>query len=912
MRIAHLADIHIYSPATLKYKHLLDIAINKIKTLSLDIIVVAGDIFHNKNHATADEIIKSREFLTSLAAIAHLVVIPGNHDVDIEYKDNEHTLVSALDLKNITYFRYGGYYKDTKFDNLYWHVVAPDCKMSAAATAVKPEYNAKNIIIGLFHDDISGAIMPNGYDCKAKLRVTEFSDDIAVMGGHIHKYQKIPAINEIWYCGSLIQQNLGESEYPHGFLLWNVDASRANVEFVEVENPTAGITITIDNLDEPLKIITKTPDHWQIKFKGSKCPRATEIIKQYCEILKIRPKNITYKPILVQAGSKAPTPRMQYSDYDTIIKEYLSTKDYDEKTIAEINKIHSKYAPKLNTGTRTTIKLKNLKFNNILCYTAGNINFSALEGGLSCIEASNGMGKSSVIKIIFIALYGKASFNDITCRHSDEKLATTEIEFTINTDTNIYKIVRKFSKVNTVENYINDSLTKIPINIGDLNTTTTLSFLAGIHELLSSTMTKRLDILSKTLNLGRFDELCKNISDHRLKLRTLMIGCNIPKNYNKDEIIASIENAASQDHIKDKLLVNEYLKSLKNILDNYNESLSSPIPIELVGENGVTTVEEIKEMHCNIAENSRKIKTEYKPMTLKHPTGDCKCCNSIREQNEKAAETHKQNIAQHNANVVNIVGLLKFIIQHYTNELIKYTTQSESIVSVEHLKYQLECITRYEALQLEHTYMSHYEDLIKRGIAKRLIGEQITELENLANFILANCNHDADMFIKINPTDYQVNYCNSFTKEKYISSHYASGAQRAMISVALQLALWEQSAGIVIDGIFLDETIATLDESHIKRFMEYMLTLQQPSVILIISNDELVNDMIDNKLHISNNTITNSELATPSVPKERVEAASVYKRQGESVYCEKCATYLKITSLKKHELSKKHNLLLPM
>jgi hypothetical protein len=91
-----------------------------------------------------------------------------------------------------------------------------------------------------------------------------------------------------------------------------------------------------------------------------------------------------------------------------------------------------------------------------------------------------------------------------------------------------------------------------------------------------------------------------------------------------------------------------------------------------------------------------------------------------------------------------------------------------------------------------------------------------------------------------------------------------------------------------------------------------MLTLQQPSVILIISNDELVNDMIDNKLHISNNTITNSELATPMAPKERVEAASVYKRQGESVYCEKCATYLKITSLKKHELSKKHNLLLPM
>jgi DNA repair exonuclease SbcCD nuclease subunit/ABC-type Mn2+/Zn2+ transport system ATPase subunit len=899
MIIAHLADIHIYSPATLKYKHLLDTAVAKIKELNVDIIVVAGDVFHNKNHATAAELIKAREFLTSLAAIAHLVVIPGNHDVDIEYKDNEHTLISALDLKNITYFRYGGYYKDTKFDNLYWHVVAPDGKINEAAS-IKP--SDTNIIIGLFHDEIAGAIMPNGRDCASKLRVTEFDDDTAAMGGHIHKYQKIA--NKIWYCGSLIQQNLGESEYPHGFLLWNIPAPhRIAVNFIEIENPSAGITITIDDLTAPIKILSKTPDHWQIKFKGAKCAQSTEIIKKYTEVLGISPKNITYKPAQQPIESAGRAPKVQYSDYDAIIADYLKTKEYDDKTVAEIIKIHTKYAQNLSTSARTTIKLKNLKFDNILCYIAGNINFSALEGGLSCIEASNGMGKSSVIKIIFIALYGKASYGDISCRHADSVSATTEIEFSLNTDANVYKIVRKFGKTNTVENYINDSLTKIPINIGDLNTTMSLSFLAGIHELLSSTMTKRLDILSKTLNLGRFDELCKDISDKRLELRTLMTGCNVPKKYNKEEMLAAIETASSQDNIKDKLLITEYLKSMKSILDNYNESLSPPVQIEVVGEHGITTVEKIREMHCNIVDTGRKIKTEFKPIALRHLVGRCECCDGVREQNEKLAEMHKKNIAQHNANVINIVGLLKHIMSHYTSELAKYSDQSDSLVNVEQLKYQLERIIRYEALQLEHTYMTYYEDLIKRGIAKKLITDQIIELENSANFILANCNHDADMFIKINPVDYQVSYYNTFTSGKLTSTAYASGAQSAMISVALQLALWEQSAGIVIDGIFLDETIATLDEAHIKKFMEYMLTLQQPNIILIISNDPLINDMIDNKLHIVDNTITNGELVIK--PKETF-APGTYKRQGNSVYCSACDTHLKITSLKRHELTKKH------
>jgi DNA repair exonuclease SbcCD ATPase subunit len=368
-------------------------------------------------------------------------------------------------------------------------------------------------------------------------------------------------------------------------------------------------------------------------------------------------------------------------------------------------------------------------------------------------------------------------------------------------------------------------------------------------------------------------------------------------------MLAAIETASSQDNIKDKLLITEYLKSMKSILDNYNESLSPPVQIEVVGEHGITTVEKIREMHCNIVDTGRKIKTEFKPIALRHLVGRCECCDGVREQNEKLAEMHKKNIAQHNANVINIVGLLKHIMSHYTSELAKYSDQSDSLVNVEQLKYQLERIIRYEALQLEHTYMTYYEDLIKRGIAKKLITDQIIELENSANFILANCNHDADMFIKINPVDYQVSYYNTFTSGKLTSTAYASGAQSAMISVALQLALWEQSAGIVIDGIFLDETIATLDEAHIKKFMEYMLTLQQPNIILIISNDPLINDMIDNKLHIVDNTITNGELVIK--PKETF-APGTYKRQGNSVYCSACDTHLKITSLKRHELTKKH------
>ena len=105
--IAHLADIHIRKLHKRLYKQL--------KQLKPDIIYLGGDIVHGKLDTSPEEIRMVANFFLRLCKIAPTIVIPGNHDCNLNNKSREDTLSPIVDLvvkinPNLHYLKKSGVY----------------------------------------------------------------------------------------------------------------------------------------------------------------------------------------------------------------------------------------------------------------------------------------------------------------------------------------------------------------------------------------------------------------------------------------------------------------------------------------------------------------------------------------------------------------------------------------------------------------------------------------------------------------------------------------------------------------------------------------------------------------------------------------------------------------------------------
>jgi len=112
--IIHLADIHIRTGTETysRYNEYLTVFENLKNSLLLNninkdnsIILVAGDIFHNKNKVENFGLNLFKQFITILTTIATTVIIPGNHDFLQQYPNDPSLLDSILltNIKNLYY-----------------------------------------------------------------------------------------------------------------------------------------------------------------------------------------------------------------------------------------------------------------------------------------------------------------------------------------------------------------------------------------------------------------------------------------------------------------------------------------------------------------------------------------------------------------------------------------------------------------------------------------------------------------------------------------------------------------------------------------------------------------------------------------------------------------------------------------
>ena len=97
-------------------------SLREVHSTCNSLIVITGDILHNKELLTPLSIELCFDFLTQLSKIMTTIFIPGNHDINIKNSDNHDGLYSILYKRknnNLYYLRESNIYK---FNNILFGV----------------------------------------------------------------------------------------------------------------------------------------------------------------------------------------------------------------------------------------------------------------------------------------------------------------------------------------------------------------------------------------------------------------------------------------------------------------------------------------------------------------------------------------------------------------------------------------------------------------------------------------------------------------------------------------------------------------------------------------------------------------------------------------------------------------------
>ena len=195
-------------------------------------IVVAGDLFDQKITVSNESKILVSWMLRRLNEIALTYLTCGNHDYLMNNSSRVCSLTPVITMSefdNCKYLDYelgyaSGIYED---DNIAWCLYSTFDDFAKPEVEIYKKQNPDKALIGLIHADINGAKTDIGRTTDKGLNTSHFKGLDFVIAGHIHKRQEIKKNGvKIVYCGSLIQQNMGENLTGHGGVIWDVQSKK--------------------------------------------------------------------------------------------------------------------------------------------------------------------------------------------------------------------------------------------------------------------------------------------------------------------------------------------------------------------------------------------------------------------------------------------------------------------------------------------------------------------------------------------------------------------------------------------------------------------------------------------------------------------------------------------------------------
>lgn len=459
--VYHISDVHIqlykrhdeYKIQFEKfYKYLrdekekYDISPSKNKNIPL-VCCVTGDILHSKTDLSPECVQVCYQFLRDVSSIMPVVLIPGNHDLNMNNKGRLDSITPIIaDLPNVKPLYY---LKDTglylmnnvlfSHSSIFDYKIITDEEIDKAFIDANISKASDMIKVMLYHGRLDGVVMFNKTTIAGEkdsnnktITPSSFDNYDICMLGDIHKHQFIRP--NMAYAGSFMQQNMGESIDNHGIIKWNVNKKTG--KFVQFDCDYAYITINIKDKKADYMCVKKEGggqhvDNCKLKknlrvrilYQNTPVP----FVNDYLTILKYNHNVIEYTfqcndDLLggdkekKDAKTKKLTDITQAETQNYYIGEYLKENtDADEKDIEMIKLLNISQNKLLCDHTKSKVqqisnfKILDMEFHNLFSYGSNNyIKFTDFEGVVGII-GPNYLGKSAILDIILYTLYDKVS-----------------------------------------------------------------------------------------------------------------------------------------------------------------------------------------------------------------------------------------------------------------------------------------------------------------------------------------------------------------------------------------------------------------------------------------------------------------------------------------------------------------------
>lgn len=442
-------------------------------------VMVCGDIFHHKYKLEAYSILLWNTFIQMLTNMAPVGVICGNHDYRQEDPDTPDLIdVMFQSIANRQSVHPCHYLKETGtyvFENIEFGLVSIKDTLNAFNTQgiveslppfPKPSH-PDCVSVALFHGTITQSALPNGQVMSAGkgYPLEWFKGYELLLLGDNHKQQvhQSPWGLRWGYPGSLVQQDIGEPVYGHGFLLWDLNEKTATPYHIynafgrlKLKWKDDTLFAKIQESFEPLETVKGSewfPSRPHVTFVGSVANEWKVMEALKAASIAYSSLNCTNSTCIEPSNTHLPTvshtlEHIHQLNNPTMWLEYIQTKEPTlGKTIQEaqwietpngmvmecvpmeiskeLHELTAKYRPKLEeliqSYERTTedirkqrhrVVLKHLSWDWVYSYGPKNhFQFECLDHNIGLLNGKNASGKSAFIDTICIGLFGEPSLN---------------------------------------------------------------------------------------------------------------------------------------------------------------------------------------------------------------------------------------------------------------------------------------------------------------------------------------------------------------------------------------------------------------------------------------------------------------------------------------------------------------------
>ena len=621
-KVYHLADLHIRNLK--RHKEYREVFTKFLKQVEEDdiqdsVIYLGGDIAHAKTEMSPELIQEISWFLTECAKLREVVLITGNHDCNLNnnYRLDVLTpIIENLNNSRIHYLRDTGVYP---IHNLTFCVysIMDNQKNWPDGKDVKGENT-----ICLFHGPVNDSTTDIGYTVSSNSFTSDMFDGFdMVMMGDIHKRQTIGG-GTIAYCGSMIQQNHGETLDRHGYLLWDIP-TRTFTEH-DIHNDYGFYTLDVNNGIVP--DVTDMPKKPRLRVRisntdPSQIKRAiTQIKKKY----KVQEFTVTRMDTLSKRkvgdfDNKLAIGNVRDVEFQNeLIKDYLERQYLaDNSTIDKIQQINRDINTKL-TDDDVTPNIQwipqSFEFTNMFSYGEDNkVDFTKTKGIVG-IFAPNASGKSSLFDALSFCVYDKTSRTYIAKNILNNRKTNFRCKLHFTIDDIDYHIERRAKLINHGRNLkvdvdfykVEDGYTTSLNGEQRKDTNKNIIQYLGTYEdfvltalslqgnnalFIDKSQSERKEILAQFMGVDIFDKLYGLAGDENRDNASLI------RKFKSDDFttrLADIENNLKSDKVDYKELEDEQslVKDKEEVLNKKIISLNEKI-VKLNADSGVT-IEELE------------------------------------------------------------------------------------------------------------------------------------------------------------------------------------------------------------------------------------------------------------------------------------------------------------------------------